>query len=78
MTNQQIPPELNHLSRAGRGCLRAVAIRLDPQTLEEVDQLASKLHNPTRAALLRHLVLAGLQATRERLESFGDGQAPTS
>lgn len=40
---------------------------LPPQALAELEQLAERLHHPSRDALVAFLVAEGLRVTRERL-----------
>lgn len=51
--------------------LRAVALRLDPETLAKIEAMRDRLHGPSRAALLRFLVREGLSLTEERLARSG-------
>ena len=64
-----LPPELAALARRAPGALTPISVRLDANTLAEVDELAERLNRAERAALLRHLISTGLRVTREQLET---------
>jgi hypothetical protein len=62
-----LPSELLALMRERTGPLKVCSIRLDQKTVEYLEALEDILHRPSRGALLRYLVVAGLDATFERL-----------
>lgn len=67
-----LPPELEELARPSRGALAPVTIRLPLEVLGDVENLRSQLNGPSRGALLRYLLLAGLRSTCELLQQ-GNG-----
>jgi hypothetical protein len=60
-----LPPELAALARVDAGPLLPVTVRLDAETIAQVDALASALGRGERGRgpVMRHLVRAGLAAT---------------
>lgn len=66
-----LPPELSALAAPASDRLLSTTLRLEPATLEAVDNLAQRLNGPTRGALLRYLVREGIRTTEATLAEAG-------
>lgn len=68
-----IPPHLRpptwaaHV-RDSTESLKVVSVRMDDNTLSQLEELRERLNHPTRAALLRYLLAVGLFVVREQLD----------
>lgn len=70
MRQWHLPPELAAISRLDANSMVPVSLRLDAFTLEGVEELRKRLNGPSRGALLRYLVSAGVDATFEKLSEL--------
>ena len=62
-----LPDDLATLADPPPPPLQSVAVRLDPITLARLEALRDRLNGPTRAAMLRALVTAGLSTVEAQL-----------
>ena len=68
---EPLPPSLQALAAGPRQPLQSAAVRLDPDTLADLERLRDRLNRPTRAALLRLLVREGLATIEAQLKDAG-------
>ena len=69
--DSRLPEDLASLPPAERAALTLISVRLEPAILGEIEQLLERLRRPTRAALIRCLLLRGLRSVQEVLDRLG-------
>lgn len=65
-----VPPQLVALTATAQGPLSPVTVRLCAADLAALEALRERLNKPSRAALLRYVMSAGLQATSAQLDGL--------
>lgn len=64
-----LPPDLAALARrnGGPSTWQPTTVRLEPDTLAEIDALAARLNRADRGPVLRHLVKVGLATVAQQM-----------